>query len=118
RERIRVPGVMVVGSYGMSGEPLSPAVLRDADEAARRIPGAWTEAKGPSVAVHYRETADPAASRETLTVSLGSLASRAGLQLLEGKMVLELVRPGVALKGGAVQRICRDRGLDAALYAG
>jgi trehalose 6-phosphate phosphatase len=118
RERVRVPGVKIVGSYGLSADPLPGEVEAEATEAVRDLAGAWIDAKGPSLAVHYRETEDPAVARGRLASSLGSVASRNGLRLLEGKMVMELVRPGVALKGGAVQRICEEFRLAAALYAG
>lgn len=118
RERVRVPGVRIEGSYGVSAPPVDPTVVKEADRAARRIEGAWAEAKGASVAVHYRETADPLAARGQLSAALGVVATRSGMSLLEGKMVFELVPPGLALKGGAVQRICEEFALEGALYAG
>jgi trehalose 6-phosphate phosphatase len=38
--------------------------------------------------------------------------------LMEGKMVLELVPADRPMKGGAVERLARERGLDAVLFAG
>jgi trehalose 6-phosphate phosphatase len=46
------------------------------------------------------------------------VARDAGLDLLWGKMVIELVPAGRPLKEGAVERIVDDERLDAVLYAG
>jgi trehalose 6-phosphate phosphatase len=40
------------------------------------------------------------------------------MELIEGKMVLELVPPDRPLKGGVVERLVRSHGLEAVLYAG
>jgi trehalose 6-phosphate phosphatase len=115
-----VPGVQLFGLYGLEGqEPgTASAVAPRAAAAALVVPEAWVEDKGVSVAVHYRQASDPPAARSRLRDVLGPVAAEAGLELIEGKMVLELVPPGRPMKGGAVERLARRDGLEAVLYAG
>jgi trehalose 6-phosphate phosphatase len=86
--------------------------------AAAGVAGAWVEDKGDSVAVHYRQTDEPEAARRSLRAPLERLAVEHGLELIEGKMVLELVPADRPRKGGAVQRLIRDADARAALFAG
>ena len=115
-----VPNVEVLGLYGSedSAPDLVAWVAPLAAAAAADVPEAWIEDKGSSVAVHYRQTPDPAEARATLMTALRSLAAESGLELVEGKMVLELIPPGRPLKGDAVQRLAHQYALEAVLYAG
>jgi trehalose 6-phosphate phosphatase len=114
-----VEGVRYVGLYGMEGAPPAPGALAQALRlAAARVPGAWVEEKGASLAVHYRQAPDPAAARASLIRSLGGAAREAGWEVVEGKMVLEVVPPDRPMKGAAVERLAREAGLAAVLYAG
>ena len=94
------------------------AVVPRAEAAVAEVPEAWVEDKGVSVAVHYRQARDPASARAALLVALQPVATGAGLRLLEGKMVVELVPPDRPLKGGAVERLVGEHELEAVLYAG
>jgi trehalose 6-phosphate phosphatase len=94
------------------------AVVPRAEAAAAEVPEAWVEDKGVSVAVHYRQAPDPASARAVLVVALQPVATGAGLELIEGKMVVELVPPDRPLKGGAVERLVGEHALEALLYAG
>jgi trehalose 6-phosphate phosphatase len=87
-------------------------------EVASSVPGARVEPKGGSVAVHYRAADDAVAARGLLESGLSPVALAAGLDLLRGKMVIELVPAGRPLKEGAVERIVEEERLDAVLYAG
>jgi trehalose 6-phosphate phosphatase len=53
-----------------------------------------------------------------LVAALEDVASSAGLELVEGKMVVELVPAGRPRKGGAVERLVGESHLSAALFAG
>ena len=94
------------------------AVVPRAEAAVAEVPEAWVEDKGVSVAVHYRQAPDPAWARAALLVALQPVATGAGLELIEGKMVVELVPPDRPLKGGAVERLVGEHALQALLYAG
>jgi len=121
RHLAAVEGLRFFGLYGLEGvevPPLDPATLEAAREAATVVPEAWVEDKGGSVAVHYRQAPDPASAREALVEPLADVAASARLELIEGKMVIELVPPGRPLKGGALERLRAEHGLEAILYAG
>lgn len=115
-----VPGVRIEGLYGMEDEPLPPdaAVAARAREAASVVPEAWVEDKGATISVHYRGAPDPASARAALAEALAAVAVGAGMTLVEGKMVLELAPTDRPMKGGVVERIVGELGLEGALFAG
>jgi trehalose 6-phosphate phosphatase len=114
---VATPGVRVVGLYGLEGAPPVPAtVIAGVRAAADPIAGAWVEVKGASLAVHTRQAAPDAA--DELRPPLEAIAASAGLEVIDGKKVLELVPAGRPRKGGAVSRLLSGADVDAALYAG
>lgn len=90
-----------------------PAVLDEAGAGE----GTWIEEKGRAVAVHTRRAADPQATFEALRAPLTDLATRHGLIVEPGRMVLELRPPGMD-KGVALRRHVVDSAATAVLYAG
>jgi trehalose 6-phosphate phosphatase len=120
RELVGIEGVRLAALYGLAEQvtPVPDAVLASVREVATSVPGARVEPKGGSVAVHYRAADDAVAAQSTLAARLAPVALAAGLELLAGKMVIELVPAGRPLKEGAVERIVEDERLDAVLYAG
>ncbi len=118
---VGVPGVRLLGLYGLDGEvPELDAALRDEVVAAASAaaPGARCEFKGASIAVHVRGLDDPDAAQAELTPMLARVAAAHGMEVIAGKRVLELVPAGRPLKDGAVERVVREEGLRAVLYAG
>ncbi len=115
-----VPGLRFFGLYGMeeAAPELMAALAPEVEAAAAVVPEAWVEDKGASVAVHYRQAPDPARARKALVLALQEVASSAGLELVEGKMVVELVPRGQPRKGGAVDRLVGENELHGALFAG
>ncbi|MDP9341284.1 MAG: trehalose-phosphatase [Actinomycetota bacterium] len=115
-----VPSVRYAGHYGrlVDQAPLTRRARERAAAAARGLEGVWVEDKGESLAVHYRLAADPAAARAALMGSLADIARGEGLDLIEGKMVLELVQGNASRKGEAVVRLVREADAAAALFAG
>ncbi|MGW7284968.1 trehalose-phosphatase [Streptomyces sp. NPDC054847] len=79
--------------------------------------GTWIEEKGRAVAVHTRRAEDPQAAFDALREPLAALASRHGLIVEPGRMVLELRPPGVD-KGVALSEYVREVGAGSVLYAG
>ncbi|MBT2364816.1 trehalose-phosphatase [Streptomyces sp. ISL-10] len=126
--------LVVLGHYGaerwdaVSGDVSAPALhpgvaaaraelagFLDGRGAAR---GTWIEEKGGrAVAVHTRRAEDPQGAFDALREPLAALASRHGLILEPGRMVLELRPPGVD-KGVALAEYVREVGATAVLYAG
>ena len=119
-EVLEVPGVRFAGLYGMqeATPELLASVVPLVASAVAVVPEAWAEDKGVSVAVHYRQAPDPAAARARLVVALQPLAGENGLEIVEGKMVIELVPPDRPMKGATIERIAGELALEAVLYAG
>jgi trehalose 6-phosphate phosphatase len=115
-----VPGLRYFGLYGMeeAAPELMAVVAPRVQAAAEAVPEAWVEDKGASIAVHYRQAPDPPRARAQLVAALQEVASSAGLEVVEGKMVVELVPAGRPRKGGAVERLVGENQLSAALFAG
>ena len=120
RSLVDVPGLRYAGHYGAEtgGASLPPSARDEVTVVAERVPGAWVEDKGSSVAVHYRQAPDPPAARESLAEPLRLVAREHGLEAIEGKMVIELVPGDRPRKGSAVLRLARDSGATSVLYAG
>ncbi|MET7601761.1 trehalose-phosphatase [Streptomyces avermitilis] len=131
-----VPGLehlVVLGHYGaerwdaVSGTVNAPAPHPGVAAVRAELPGfldqigawqgTWIEEKGRAVAVHTRRAADPQAAFEALREPLTDLATRHGLIVEPGRMVLELRPPGMD-KGVALLEYVREIGAEAVMYAG
>ncbi|KMS67458.1 trehalose phosphatase [Streptomyces viridochromogenes] len=131
-----VPGLehlVVLGHYGaerwdaVSGKVTAPdphpgiatvrAELPGLLDASGAAQGTWTEDKGHALAVHTRRAADPQGAFDALRAPLTDLATRNGLIVEPGRMVLELRPPGMD-KGVALLDYVRDLGVESVLYAG
>ncbi|MBQ1089125.1 trehalose-phosphatase [Streptomyces sp. B93] len=127
--------LVVLGHYGAerwdagSGKVTAPPADAGVEAVRGELPGvltgvgvvvgedAWIEEKGRAVAVHTRRAADPQATFEVLRAPLAELASRHGLVLEPGRMVLEL-RPAGVDKGMALLDYVHETGAESVLYAG
>ena len=127
RERVPVPGILLVGAYGLErlvndqvvldprARPFAPAVAAAAAEAETTWPHLLVERKGElAVTIHWR-TATGAAPHAT---ELEALAARHGLARQPGRMACEL-RPPVAVdKATTVAELWRESRWDAVAVAG
>src|ERR1700761_431171 len=133
-ERVRVPGMPLLGSYGMeqswNGErqidPDAKNWLNQVRAASRLLtsrfagdPGIRVEEKSVSVAVHWRQAPDHAAAARRVREFTAQAAAETGLRPEPGKLVEEL-RPPVAMdKGSAIARLMSARdNLTLFAYAG
>jgi trehalose 6-phosphate phosphatase len=123
-EGVGAEGVEVHGLYGLEADPpdadavrrmqdLEPVVVAE----AAGVSGAWVERKGLSLAVHYREAADPDRAEEALRHELSDLAELHGFHLLTGKRVFEIAA-GRPSKGTLVERLAREHEAVAVAFAG
>ncbi|MEU6335786.1 trehalose-phosphatase [Streptomyces cellulosae] len=131
-----VPGLehlVVLGHYGaerwdaVTGSVSAPAPHPGVAAARAELPGlldrvgawqgTWIEEKGRAVAVHTRRASDPQAAFEALRAPLTDLATRHGLVVEPGRLVLELRPPGMD-KGVALLEYAREIGAGSVLYAG
>ena len=132
-DRVRVPGVLLLGSYGLEriqdGEPhLHPDAqrwLEPVREASRELedllaggPGIRVEHKSVSVAVHWRQAPDAGAAAQRVRQATAGIAAATGLRLEPGKLVEELRPPVDVDKGSAVAGLLAEAGLNTAAYAG
>lgn len=123
--------LVVLGHYGaerwdaVSGEVTAPDPHPGVAAVRAELPGlldtvaqgTWTEDKGHALAVHTRRAADPQGTFDVLRAPLTDLATRNGLIVEPGRMVLELRPPGMD-KGVALLDYVRDLGAESVLYAG
>lgn len=131
-----VPGLehlTVLGHYGaerwdaVTGTVTAPAPHPGVAAVRAELPGVleqvgawqgtWIEEKGRAVAVHTRRAQDPQAAFEALREPLTDLATRHGLIVEPGRMVLELRPPGMD-KGVALAEHVRATGARTVVYAG
>lgn len=131
-----VPGLehlVVLGHYGaerwdaVSGTVTAPAPHPGVAAVRAELPGfldrigawhgTWIEEKGRAVAVHTRRADDPQAAFEALRAPLADLATRHGLIVEPGRLVLELRPPGMD-KGTALLEHVRATSAESVLYAG
>jgi trehalose 6-phosphate phosphatase len=131
--RIQVPGVPLLGSYGIEqisdgvsqldqdAEPwLAPVreAYRELTERMAGSPGVRVEEKPISVAVHWRQAPDQSAAGAEVKRVTGEIAGRTGLRAEPGKLVWELRPPIDVDKGTAITRLLAGRDLDVVAYAG
>ncbi|MFJ2905428.1 trehalose-phosphatase [Streptomyces sp. NPDC091279] len=131
-----VPGLehlVVLGHYGAerwdaaTGEITGPAPHPGVAAVRAELPGfleqigaprgTWIEEKGRAIGVHTRRTDAPQEAFETLRAPLTDLATRNGLVVEPGRMVLELRPPGMD-KGVALLDHAREVGATSILYGG
>ena len=116
-----VPGLVVAGHYGLErwadGRLDSPAphpgvaaVRPRLGEVVAAAPAGTTlEDKGHSLAVHTRGAADPEGTLHALRPVAEAIAAGAGLEVVPGRLVLELRPPGID-KGAALTALATETG--------
>ncbi|GAA1368508.1 trehalose-phosphatase [Catellatospora chokoriensis] len=125
RDRVPVPGVHVVGSYGLEDDPETESwlpMVRWATTELERIfaggEGVWVERKAVTVAAHWRTAADRAHAQARAQAAVERLAAETGLWVVPGKLVLELRPPLAVDKGTTLARLVAGHGLQAVVYVG
>lgn len=121
--RLRGTGVTdVIGNHGAEPSPLMAAarqtVRRWVPELRRclvGLRGVMVEDKGVSVAVHYRHAPRRTAARARIMATAAGLA---GVRLVGGKLVVNLLPAGAPHKGLALEEARERLGCDTALYVG
>jgi trehalose 6-phosphate phosphatase len=131
--RVRVPGVRLLGSYGVEQiwdgvrqvDPEARQWLGPVQEASRALhdllaasPGIRVEEKSVSVAVHWRQAPDRAAAADDVRRVTARLAAETGLRLEPGKLVEELRPPLDMDKGAAVSALIASEKPATVAYAG
>jgi trehalose 6-phosphate phosphatase len=132
-ERASIPGVRLIGSYGVEefagGERRVHAGVGewvDRVESARTFlrrhfadhPGIVVEDKAVSVAVHWRRSPDRVAAERAVQEVVAELAASTGLRRESGKLVEELRPPLDVDKGTAIADLVDDPRPAVVAYAG
>ena len=119
-ERVGLPGVPLLGSYGMEQsrdgvrqiDPEAEQWLGQVQAAGRTLraqlagsAGVRVEEKSVSVAVHWRQAPDHAAAADQVRRITARLADDLGLRLEPGKLVEELRPPIDIDKGSAISAL-------------
>jgi trehalose 6-phosphate phosphatase len=131
--RVQVPGIRLLGSYGMEevkdgNGQLSPAAAgwlaaigsarEELADLLGTLPGVRIEAKPVSVAVHWRQAPDREAAAARVGRATAQVAAATGLRLEPGKLVFELRPPIDVDKGSAVAALIREARPAVTVYAG
>jgi trehalose 6-phosphate phosphatase len=133
-DRISIPGVPLLGSYGIersddgvrrmdSAAAMWTARVGEASQVLRDLlkdsPGVRVEEKPVSVAVHWRQAPDHAAAAGAVRQATARLAAETGLRLEPGKLVEELRPPIDVDKGSALAALLEaNPNLATLAYAG
>ncbi|MDQ1694711.1 MAG: trehalose 6-phosphate phosphatase [Frankiaceae bacterium] len=124
-----VPRLQVLGHYGLErwadGRLEAPGPAASVALARQRLAellldapaGVHLEDKHHSLVVHTRPAGDPAGALVALTAPVGRLAAELGLEVVPGRMVLEVRPPGVD-KGTALRALVAERDSHAVVYIG
>ena len=116
-----IPGVLLLGSYGLepwmrltSDERLPDRpppserlvrLARDLQDLTDWLPGVQVETKAMGVAVHYRNSPEPRRAAQLVRRMVDQVASHEGLDVVRGKLVVELRPPRSGNKGTALAAI-------------
>jgi len=133
-ERVHVPGIPLLGSYGIERiradgrretDPRAQAWLEKVGEARRTLadrlagsPGIRIERKSVSVAVHWRQAPDHDVAAALVRQVTTEVAEATGLRIEPGKMVLELRPPIDVDKGSAIEALLAAERPKTIAYAG
>ena len=132
RRIVGLEGIAYVGLHGFS--LAMPPVWSEASMAtyavmcqsileflrhAITLPGVFLEDKGPLVAAHYRQAADPAAARRAILDAVAAAPMGRQFARHEGKMFVELRPPIPSVhKGSVVRHLAAQYGLRSVFYLG
>ena len=119
RRIVGVEELSYVGTHGLELAPDAEAWREQIERFAATVewPPEWTENKGLSLSLHYRQSPEPEQARQALE-RIAESAEEVGLYTRFGRMTLEVLPPVDADKGTAIRSLLNERGLSRALYAG
>ena len=119
RRIVGVEEIFYVGTHGLELAPDAEAWREQIERFAGTVewPPEWTENKGLSLSLHYRQSTEPEKTRQSLE-RIAESAEEVGLYTRYGRMTLEILPPVDADKGTAIRALLDERGLGRALYAG
>jgi trehalose 6-phosphate phosphatase len=132
-EHLRVPGVRLLGLYGLQEwvdgavrvrpeadrwQPVIDALRPRLARAVERLDGVRLEDKGLSLALHWRGAPDPEAASRAVRELAAAVAADTGLAMEPGKLVEELRPPVDWDKGAGVRALAAQADLRALAFVG
>lgn len=133
KKMIGIEGLLYIGNHGMeymrNGQvqvdeetkgyikPINEALCRLKKEESCNAEGVLLEDKGLCFSIHYRLCKDPSA-REILLNTLKDMEELKGLQVKEGRKVIEIRPPTGYDKGKILERIIHENNIKKLLYLG
>lgn len=130
-QRLEIADLLVVGNHGLErwqagGLAVSADAARfqpQVEAAAAELepilaPGMQIENKGLTLSVHYRQAADPEATRAAFSARIQALAGQHGLAFHEGRRVFELRPPLAQDKGSALTGLVAEYNLTGVIFLG
>jgi trehalose 6-phosphate phosphatase len=134
RDLVPLRNAIYIGNHGLqalypTGEitiarealPYVPAVetaARRARALTEQLPDLFIEDKRLSVVLHYRQVADAHTALAFIEHAVAGPARKDGLDVMTGKMAIEIRPPVPVTKGTAVGGLLRGGSYEAALFAG
>lgn len=126
------PRVAYVGNHGMSwlldGHDTTPDEAMPYCERVRdavteiasllEFPGILFEPRGPLLTIHYRQVQDPEVARDLILRTVAYSEAARGMELSEGRKIIELRPPLPINKGTAIEALARKWELRAAVMVG
>ncbi len=131
RQMVGVAGMVYVGNHGLErwrqGRVEVPEAAQGYRERVRQAlqglrpifskAGVFFEDKGLGFSLHYRLSPDPEGTRQAILKAIAGTGA-AGMQVLEGRRVVE-VRPATGIdKGTALLNLAQEYGLRVVIYLG
>ncbi len=131
-QMVPVDGMVYVGNHGLEwwkegratvvpdAQPFLPSIAATTRHLREQLGSQdiLVEDKGATGTIHYRLSEDPAAAREAILQALAECPSARGLQIAEGRMVVNVLPPIETNKGTAVEMLVRNWRLSGAIYLG
>jgi trehalose 6-phosphate phosphatase len=114
---------LLIGDDDLTPDEALPYVER-VQEVVRDIRGLHStsgvlfEERGPLLTIHYRLAEDQEAARESILAALKRSEAAGGMELSEGRKIVELRPPLDINKGDALERLCRQWDLASILMIG
>lgn len=131
RERAPIGAFRLIGNHGNDTVDTDPALAAHSRAICRRWrqaleqaiavrfageTGVEIEDKGTTLSIHYRRARDPLAAREALVELVAQIVPAP--QVIGGKLVLNLLPPGMTTKFEALQRLAEETGTQRILFIG
>jgi trehalose 6-phosphate phosphatase len=133
-EMINIPGILYIGNHGMEylrdNEIVTDKKTLDyipkiseihnelKNEPNIKIPGIILENKRACISIHYRSTKDPQSARKTILKTLNNIETPEGLQIKEGRKIIE-VKPIIGNdKGKIINKIAKNYHAKKLIYLG